>query len=190
MLIPLLLPLSFFFSFFDPTFLFSETFSHCKATHQTRAQVLLLQTWFHAQEWLCALSGPAVIAAGLCRLNPPPGASGLQASFAPSSILQPAWLCAHTHPCSSKDWLCNHRAGLAKDILLLLNHQSCDLKKSASGDFPKHSAMRQARSREWKDSHRGPTGSFHRHRETSHCSQETAPTFYRVWAKVQVMKVT
>lgn len=97
---------------------------------------MLLQTWFHAQEWLCALSGPAVIAAGLCRLNPPPGASGLKASFAPSSILQPAWLCTHTHPCSSKDWLCNHRAGLAKDILLLLNHQSCDLKKSASGDFP------------------------------------------------------
>lgn len=131
-------PPLFFLLFFDPTFLFSEILPLQSHTANIRAQVLLLQTWCHAQEWSCVLSGPAVIAAGLCRLNSPPGASGLKASLTPSSILQPAWLCTETHPCSSMDWLCNHRPGLAKDILWLSNHQSCDLKKSAFGDFHTH----------------------------------------------------
>lgn len=101
------------------------------------AEMLFLQTRRHAQEWSFSLSGPAVIAVGLSRLNPtPPGADGLNVSFDPSSIFQPAWPYTGTHPCLCKDSLCHRRVGLARYIPWLTNHQGCDLEKSAFRDFP------------------------------------------------------
>ena len=192
--------LAFFFSFLITHFYFLNHFPLQSSIASTLAGVLLLQTWHHTQEWSLGLSGTSRYWLSLLQ-----GCAGWiphtlvlvvlkhpvlpPVPFSQPSCVQRHILAGPQTPFTTAGcgWPGMSRCWQTTRVMTLTwRSQYLEISLHTKA---KLSAMRWAGDSGWQGSHRGPTGSFLIHNETSHCFQETAPTC-RARAKVQVKKVT